>query len=138
MVVYTLEQHWEMGLRSTYRRCRFWQKKNHFFRWSSFWSWRVRKQAKLAHLGHRKPARIHLKADAPISRHCLVWILIQRHNWAIFLRERPLWRSLSGYVVLFTKIVEDDIGNTWFQQEFCEKHVLTQRKIVSNIFKSTY
>ena len=27
MVVYTLEQRWEVGLRSTYRRCRFWQKK---------------------------------------------------------------------------------------------------------------
>ena len=37
------------GLRSTYRRCRFWQKTNHFFSWSSFWSWRVYKQAKLSH-----------------------------------------------------------------------------------------
>ena len=27
MVVYTLEQRWEVGLRSTNRRCRFWQKK---------------------------------------------------------------------------------------------------------------
>ena len=27
MVVYTLEQRWEAGLRSFYRRCRFWQKK---------------------------------------------------------------------------------------------------------------
>ena len=27
MVVYTLEQCWEVGLRLTYRRCRFWQKK---------------------------------------------------------------------------------------------------------------
>ena len=27
MVVYTFEQRWEVGLRSTYRRCRFWQKK---------------------------------------------------------------------------------------------------------------
>ena len=26
MVVYTLEQRWEVGLRSTYRRCRFWEK----------------------------------------------------------------------------------------------------------------
>ena len=31
MVVYTLEQRWEVDLRSTYRRCRFWQKKNHLF-----------------------------------------------------------------------------------------------------------
>ena len=27
MIVYTLEQRWEVDLRSTYRRCRFWQKK---------------------------------------------------------------------------------------------------------------
>ena len=27
MVMYTLEQRWQMGLRSTYRICRFWQKK---------------------------------------------------------------------------------------------------------------
>ena len=30
MVAYTLEQRHELGLRLTYRRCRFWQKKNHF------------------------------------------------------------------------------------------------------------
>ena len=87
MVVYTLEQRWEVGLRSTYRRCRFWQKKNHLFRWSSFWSWRVFKQAKLSHLGRIKPARIHWKADTPKTSHCLVRILVQRHNWAIFIRK---------------------------------------------------
>ena len=27
MVMYTLKQRWEIGLRSTYRRCRFWQNK---------------------------------------------------------------------------------------------------------------
>ena len=35
--------------------------KNHLFRWSSFWSCRMCKQAKLSHLGHRKPARINWK-----------------------------------------------------------------------------
>ena len=35
---------------------------NHLFRWSSFWSWRVCKQAKLSHLGHRKPAPHTLKS----------------------------------------------------------------------------
>ena len=30
MIVYTLEQRWEVGLRSTYRRCRFWQIKSSF------------------------------------------------------------------------------------------------------------
>ena len=52
----------------------------HLFRWSSFWSWRVCKQAKL---GHRKPERIH----SPKTSLFLVRILVQRHNWAIFLRK---------------------------------------------------
>ena len=106
MVVYTLEQRWEVGLRSTYRRCRFCQKKNHLFRWSLFWSWWVCKQAKLSYLGYRKPARIHWKADAPKTSQCLVQILIQRHIWVIFLRKwarrgrysQWSWRSLSGHV----------------------------------------
>ena len=51
-------------------------KKNHLFRWSSFWSCRVCKQAKLLHLRHRKPARIHWKADVFKTSHCLVRILV--------------------------------------------------------------
>ena len=98
MFVYVHEQRWEADLRSTYRMSWFWQI-NHLFRWSSFWSCRLCKQAKLSHLGHRKAARIHWKADAPKTSHCLLPILIQRHNWAIFLRKwarRGL--SLSGHV----------------------------------------
>ena len=72
LVAYTFEQNWEVSLQLTYRRCRFWQKKNHLFRWSLFWSWRVCKQAKLLNLGHRNPARIHCKADAPKTIHWLV------------------------------------------------------------------
>ena len=49
--------------------------KNHLFRWSSFWFWWVCKQSKLSHLGHRKPALIHWKDDAPKTSHCLVRIL---------------------------------------------------------------
>ena len=49
-------------------------KKNHLFRWTPFWSWRVCKQAKLLHLGHRKPAHIHLKAKTPKTSHFLVRI----------------------------------------------------------------
>ena len=79
-------------------------KKNHLFRWRSYWSWRVCKQAKLSHLGHRKPARIYWWTDAPTTSHCLVRILVQRHNWAIFLRKLARrgrysqLRSLSGHV----------------------------------------
>ena len=70
------------------------QKKNHLFRWSSFWSWRVCKQEKLSRLGHQKPARLNWKADVPKTSYCLVRILVQRLNWAIFSskmsKERPL------------------------------------------------
>ena len=62
-------------------------KKNHLFKWSSFWSWWVCKQVKLPQVRHSKPARIHWKADAPKTSHCLVQILVQRNNWAIFLRK---------------------------------------------------
>ena len=71
----------------------------------------IRKQVKLSHLGHRKSARIHWKTDAPKTCHCLVRILVLRHNWAIFLRKWAIstvsiyysnyyrqWRSLSGHV----------------------------------------
>ena len=82
----------------------FGKKKNHLLRWSSFWSWRLRIQAKLHKKKHRKPARIHWKADAPKTSHCLVRILVQRHNWAIFLRKWARsggfskWRLLSGHI----------------------------------------
>ena len=53
----------------------------------------------MSHLGHRKPARIHWKAGALNTSHCLVQILLQRHNWATFLRgSYSQWRSLSGPV----------------------------------------
>ena len=93
MIVYTLEKRWEVEV-----------EKSHLFRWSSFGSWRVCKQAKLPHLWHRKPAHIHWKVNAPKTSHCMLRILVQRHNWAIFLRKwawrarYSQWRSLSGQV----------------------------------------
>ena len=104
MIVYTLEQCWESGPAIDLQKMPILAKKNHIFKWSSFWSWRVYKQAKLSHLGHRKLARIHWKADAPITSHCVVRILVQRHNWAIVLRKwarRARYsqsRSLSAHV----------------------------------------
>ena len=57
----------------------FGKKKNHLFRWSSFWSGRVYTQAKLSHLGHA---------------------YIKKGHWAIFLRKWAMsqWRSISGLV----------------------------------------
>ena len=45
----------------------------------------------MSHLGHRKPARIHWKANAPKTSHCLVRILMQMHKMS---KERPL-QSMS-------------------------------------------
>ena len=101
MVVQTLEQSWEILWHY------FENHGNvlHLFRWSfSFWSWRICKQANLSYLGHRKPTRIHWKAVAHKTSHCLVRILVQRHNWAIFLGKWARrgrynqWRSLSVHV----------------------------------------
>ena len=62
-----------------------------------------KQKCQLSHLGHRKPARMHWKANAHKMSHCLVRISVQRHNWAIFLRKwarrghYSRFRSLSGH-----------------------------------------
>ena len=92
----------KVGLRSTYKRCRFCKKKKINFSDEAHFG--LGGQSKLSHLGHRKPTRIHWKADLTKPSHCLVRILVQRHNWNIFLRKwarrgrYSQWRSLSVHV----------------------------------------
>ena len=69
------------------------------------------KQAKLQHLGHRKPACIHWKPDAPKTCHCLVRILVQRHNWEIFLRKWVRRGPLQSMAIV--------IGTCW--RNFCSQ-----------------
>ena len=70
--------------------------------------------------------RVYWKADALKTSHLLVRILIQRYNWAIFLRKwarrgcYSQWRSLSGHVERIFE--EEDIGNIWFQQDGATCH----------------
>ena len=100
-------------------------KKNHLFRWSSFWFWRVCKQAKLSYWGHRKPTSIHWKDDAP--KRVPVWsgFWFRGIIGSFFFENEQArgrysqWRLLSDYVerILFIKIAEEDIGNIWFQQD---------------------
>ena len=90
MIVYCFNNTRKLDLRSTYRRSWFW-KKDHLFRWSSFWSWRVCKQAKLWHLGHRK-------ADASKTSHCLVWSWNQ-------LAIQCFFASLSGPAIDLQKML---------------------------------
>ena len=77
--------------------------------------------------GYRKPARILSKADTPKTSHCLVRILVQRHNWAIFFENEQVTVNGDRYRTtlnefLFTKLEEKDIGNIWFQQDDATCH----------------
>ena len=82
--MYKLEQCWEVGLRSPYRRYRFWQKKIIFSDEAHFdLGGYVNKQNCLI-WGTENP---HEKANATKTGHCLVRISVHRHNWAIFLRK---------------------------------------------------
>ena len=63
------------------------------------------------------------------TSHCLLRILVQRHNWAIFLRKGARrsrysqWRSLSGHVERpFVHKNWRGIGNIWFQQDGATCH----------------
>ena len=98
----------KVGLRSTYRRCRFWQTKNIFSDEAHF---------ELGGYVNKQNARIHWKADAPKRSYCLVRIFVQRHNWNIFLRKWAIFNEFS-----FTKIKEENIGNIWFQQDGATCH----------------
>ena len=100
-------------------------KKNHLFRWTSFWSRRACKQAKLSHLGHRKPARIHWKADAPkrVTVWCGIWsrgiilsFFFENEQGKTVTVNGDCYRAMLNEF-LFTKTEEEDIGNIWFQQD---------------------
>ena len=157
MVVYSLEQRWEILRQIDLQKMPILAKKNHLFRWNLFWSWRACKQAKLLHLGLRKAARIHWKADAPKTRHCLVRILVQRHNWAIFFENEQgeavtvngdrYWAMLNEF--LFTKIHKNWqqlVSTGWrqvphspsytrcFASCFCRSHYQLQSWIICWIF----
>ena len=89
---------------------------HHLFRWSSFWCWRVCKQAKLSHFAHRKP-------DAPKTGHCCGFWSRGIIGPFFFENEQAEEVTVNGdryramlNEFLFTKIKEVDIGNIWFQQ----------------------
>ena len=99
--------------------------------WSSFWSWRVCKQAKLSHLGHG-PARIHWKDDAAKTSHCLV------RFWSRGIIEQGEAVTVNGNLYrailnefLFTKIEKGDIGNIWFQKDGATCRPVFEDRIIS-------
>ena len=94
MVVYTLEQRWEIlrhYIKNHGNCCRM---QNHLFRWSSFWSWRICKQAKLSHLGHRKILLLWQKVC--VNQHQFTVVLnnktFRRHHWHEFWIKTLVWR----------------------------------------------
>ena len=102
MVVYTLEQRWEILRQIDLQKMPILAKKK---KKSFFQVKLILILAKLSSLKHRKHSRIHWKADAHKTSHCLVRSLVQRHNWAIFLpkltrRGRPL-QSMAIVIVPF-------------------------------------
>ena len=83
----------------------------------------------------------------------LVRILLQKHNWVIFLRKwagrgrYSQWRSLLTEF-LFTTIEEKDIDNIWFQQDGVTCHTaeatldvfrpVFEERIINKIFLIKY
>ena len=125
MVVYTLEQHWKVGLQATYRKCRFWQKKNIFSDEAQVdLGGYVNKQN--CHIwGTENPHAYIEKPTHP--KQVTVWCGFWSRNIIrpFFFKRKARkgcyiqWRSLSGMLneFLFLKIEEEDIGNIWFQHE---------------------
>ena len=89
-------------------------KKNHLFRWRSFWSWLSCKQAKLSHLAHRKSACIHWKSDASKlwSRGIIGPFFFENVQGVAVTINGDCYRAMFKEF-LFTKIEEEGIGNIW-------------------------
>ena len=105
-------------------------KKNCLFRWSSFWSWRLCKQAILSPLGHKNPARIHWKADLLKKSHWLdeFWsrgiigpFFFEKEQGEAVKVNGDRYRTMLNEF-LFTKIEEQHIGKIWFQQDGATCH----------------
>ena len=75
------------------------------------------------HLGHRQPASIHCKADAPKTVWCGFWsgsiigpFFFENEQGESVTVNGDRYRVMMNEF-LFTKIEEEDIGNIWFQQD---------------------
>ena len=101
-------------------------KKNRLFVWSSFWSWRVCKQAKLSHLKHRKPhAYIENSRDPKqVTVWCACWFgaIMGPFFFKNEQKEAATVNCVHYRAVLneflFTKIGEEDIGNVPHSQGY--------------------
>ena len=114
MVVYTLKQRFAKWACDRLTEDGDFGKKNHLFRSSSFWFWRVCEPSKLSHLGHRKPARMHWKADAP------KWVTV----WCGFLSRGIIGPFLCSLLQVYllseflSEICYDEIAEELFLFSF--------------------
>ena len=83
-------------------------KRNHLFRWSSFWSWLVCKQAKLSHL------KTHMHTLK--SRRTKTSYEFENEQEEAVTVNGDRYRSVLNEF-FSTKIEKEDIGNIWFQQD---------------------
>ena len=89
MVVYTLVNASLSGSAIDLQKMMILAEKNHLVRWSSFWSWRVCKQAKLSHAYIEKP-----KHPKPVTVWCGFWsggIIWSFFFWAV--KGGPFWTN---------------------------------------------
>ena len=106
IIIFSNEAHFDLGGYVNKQNCRIWSTEN-------------------PHAYIEKPTH-------PKTSHCLVRILVQRHNCANFLPKwartdrYSQWRSLSGQVerIFVQKIEEEYIGNIWFQQDGASCHIV--------------
>ena len=77
MVVYMLEQRWEILRQIALQKMPIMAQKK-----SSFQMKFILILSKLSHLGHRQPARLHWKADAPKTLDYLLWGVVKDRCYA--------------------------------------------------------
>ena len=131
MVVYMLEQRWEVGLLSTYRRCQFWQNKNIFSDEAHFdLGGYVNQQNCRIWCTENPHAYIEKPTDPKrVNVWCGFWsrgiigpfCFENEQGEAVTVNGYRYWAMLNEF--LFTKIKEqEDIGNIWFQQDGATCH----------------
>ena len=105
MVVYTLDQRWEAGLRSTYSRCRFWLKKIMF------------------------SDEAHFDLGGYVNKqNCNIWGTENRHAYiekVTHTKRVTLWCGFWSRGIIGPgghNQEEEDIGNIWFQQDGATCH----------------
>ena len=106
------------------------KKKNHLFRWSSFWSWRICKQENCSIWFTENPHAYIEKPTHPkwVSVWCGFWsrgiigpFFLENQQGEAVTINAVRYRAMLNEV-LFTKIEEEDIGNICFQQDGATCH----------------